>query len=284
MTSPLKFTIVTPSYRQLRWLKLCAASVEDQRDEVEVEHLIQDARSGPELADWVRSNTHARLFVESDSGMYDAINRGFQKATGDIVAWLNCDEQYFPGALAQVAAFFEAHPAIDVLFGDTVLIDEAGSLLSYRRAILPTPLHLRLSHRDALSCATFVRRSVIERGFWLNPEWKVVADAIWIADLLRAKVRMAVLPKPLAAFTLTRENLSQTNLAREESLRWREQSTSPWMRSLRLPMIVWHRLRKLFHGAYASRDFDTRLYTQSSNLARVSVSARNIPFSWPRLP
>ena len=93
MICPLKFTIVTPSFRQLNWLKLCAASVDDQQG-VEVEHLIQDAQSGPELAQWVRDHSRARLFVESDTGMYDAINRGFRKATGDIVAWLNCDEQY----------------------------------------------------------------------------------------------------------------------------------------------------------------------------------------------
>ena len=279
--SPLKFTIVTPSYRQLSWLKLCAASVDDQQG-VEVEHLIQDAQSGPELAQWVRAHPRARLFVESDSGMYDAINRGFQKATGDIVAWLNCDEQYLPGALAQVAAFFEAHPQVEVLFGDAVLIGEAGEPLSYRRAILPSLLHLRLSHRDALSCATFVRRSVIERGLLLRPEWKAIADGIWIADLLQARVRMAVWPEPRAAFTLTGENLSQSSLALEESDRWRRQSTRAWMRALRLPVVALHRLRKLLHGAYAKRDFATRLYTQSSPLARVPVSARNIPFTWPR--
>ena len=283
MTSPLKFSIVTPSYRQLRWLKLCVASVDDQEG-VEVEHLIQDAGTGPELEDWVRTHSRARLFVESDAGMYDALNRGLRKATGDIVAWLNCDEQYLPGALAKVAAFFEAHPQVEVLLGDADLIDEAGELLSYRRATLPSLLHLKLSHRDALSCATFVRRSVMERGLWLRPEWKAIADGIWIADLLQARVRMATWPEPLAAFTLMRENLSQSSLALEESERWRRQSTRAWIRALRLPVIALHRLRKLLHGAYVSRDFATRLYTQASPLARVPVSARKIPFTWPRPP
>ena len=50
--------------------------------------------------------------------MYDAINRGFARASGDIVCWLNSDEQYLEGTLAKVADYFETHPDIDVLFGD----------------------------------------------------------------------------------------------------------------------------------------------------------------------
>ncbi len=72
---PSRFPSITPSYKQLPWLKLCAASVADQKG-VSVEHIIQDAQSGPELEEWVRENTKAQLFVECDSGMYDAINRG----------------------------------------------------------------------------------------------------------------------------------------------------------------------------------------------------------------
>ena len=53
--------------------------------------------------------------------MYDAINRGFAKASGDILAWLNCDEQYLPGALAKVADHFARHPRTDILFGDIIL-------------------------------------------------------------------------------------------------------------------------------------------------------------------
>ena len=277
----MKFSIITPSYKQLRWLKLCLASVADQRG-VCLEHIIQDAQTGSDLEEWVRAHSEARLFVESDSGMYDAINRGFHRATGDIVAWLNCDEQYLPGALAKVAAFFEQNPRVDVLFGDAVLLSEEGALLSYRRAILPSLLHIQTSHLNTLSCATFVRRSVLERGLYLKPEWKAIADAVWVADMIKSRLRMAVLPEPLAAFTMTETNLGQSSLAFQESKRWQQQTTRPWQRALRAPVVFFHRIRKFWHGAYALRNFATEIYTHSSVSKRVRVSSEKLSFTWTR--
>src|SRR4051812_32476315 len=107
----MKFSIVTPSFRQLDWLQLCVASVGDQTG-VEVEHIVQDA--GTEgIGDFVQIGSHLRLFVEADAGMYDAINRGLRRATGQICAYLNSDEQYLPDALRKVAHVFAANPELD---------------------------------------------------------------------------------------------------------------------------------------------------------------------------
>src|SRR3954464_6365046 len=75
----MRFSIVTPSFRQLAWLKRAVRSVADQQG-VELEHIIQDAGTGPELEEWVRTHSAARLFVEKDRGMYDAVNRGLARA------------------------------------------------------------------------------------------------------------------------------------------------------------------------------------------------------------
>ncbi len=91
-----QISIVTPSFRPGPWLRLCMASVADQ-EAVTFEHIIQDAGSDDGTLDWLRAEPQVRTFVEKDGGMYDAINRGLQRATGDIVAYLNCDEQYLPG-------------------------------------------------------------------------------------------------------------------------------------------------------------------------------------------
>ena len=274
-------SIITPSYKQLHWLKLCVASVNDQQGPT-FEHIIQDAESGKALEEWVRCHSRAKLFVERDSGMYDAINRGFRKATGEIVAWLNCDEQYLPGALQKVVTFFERHPEIDVLFGDAVLLSEKGELLSYRRAILPSLSHIKLSHLNTLSCATFVRRSVIDRGLFLNPQWKAIADAVWVAEMLKARLHMAVLPEPLASFTMTDENLGQSSLAFQESERWCHETTCAGLRALRGWIILMHRIRKFFSGAYENRSLATEVYTHASPGVRVPVSAENLSFSWTR--
>lgn len=277
---PLKISVVTPSYKQLPWLKLCAASVADQRG-VTVEHIIQDAQTGPELEDWIRQNTRARLYVECDSGMYDAINRGFARATGDIICWLNSDEQYLEGTLAKVAHYFETHPEIDVLFGDALLISNNGTLISYRRTVQPNPRHIQVAHLNTLSCATFIRRSVLNQGFRLDTRWKAIADAVWVVSMLKAGISMAVLREPLAVFTITDKNLGQTGLAHSEVRIWQKETASESFLP-RLYFVVWHRLMKLISGAYWPRSLSTRLYTLASPQKRVALEAHHVGFSWPR--
>lgn len=282
-----EISIITPSYKQLRWLRLCAASVADQAG-VDAEHIIQDACSGPDLsawaAGWMAAHPGVRVFEEKDSGMYDAINRGFRRAEGEILAWLNCDEQYLPGALEKVRDFFHGHPGVDVVFGDALLVSESGELLSYRRAIRPSLLHTQLSHLSTLSCATFVRRSVTARGAalaGLDDRWKTIADGVWVAEMLKARLPMAVIPEPLAAFTILEGNLGQTEIARDERRRYLKE-TAASLEWLRGPVVAWHRVRKLLAGAYTKRDVATDLYTLDSPEKRRHVEAKGLSFFWAR--
>ena len=114
----MKFSIITPSFRGGQWLKLCLASVADQG--VELEHIVQDSCSDDGTQDWLPNDTRVKAFIEKDHGMYDAVNRGLRRSDGEILAYLNCDEQYLPGALCAVERFFAANPEVDVAFGDAV--------------------------------------------------------------------------------------------------------------------------------------------------------------------
>jgi glycosyltransferase involved in cell wall biosynthesis len=87
----VQFSIITPSFRNSRWLKLCIASVADQQD-VELEHIVQDSCSDDGTGDWLPQDRGVKAFIEKDGGMYDAVNRGYRRAQGDILAYLNCDE------------------------------------------------------------------------------------------------------------------------------------------------------------------------------------------------
>src|SRR5215218_4070462 len=107
------FSIITPSFRNSEWLKLCIASVADQG--VEHEHIVQDAGSDDGTLDWLPHEPRVKAYVEKDSGMYDAVNRGYRRATGDLLAYLNCDEQYLPGALAAVEHYFAGNPTVDIV-------------------------------------------------------------------------------------------------------------------------------------------------------------------------
>src|SRR5436853_5631702 len=190
-------SVVTPSYQQLDWLRLALASVADQEG-VDVEHIVQDGGSAgvddmfrEMVGSSAQPHQHARLFVEKDSGMYDAINRGLRRASGEICGYLNCDEQYLPGALSEVANYFTTHPEIGVVFGDAVLTDQQGSPIAYRRTILPRLQHVRLAHLNTLSSAMFFRRQLLDRGFYFDPALKDVGDGVWVEELLRNNIKMA---------------------------------------------------------------------------------------------
>jgi glycosyltransferase involved in cell wall biosynthesis len=272
-------SIVTPSFRQLQWLKLCAASIADQEG-VEHEHIVQDAGTGPELEEWARTIPRLSLHVEKDTGMYDAINRGLLRARGEICSYLNCDEQLLPSALARVASFFDAHPNVDVLFGDAILIDRNGKPISYRRVVLPTFSHVHYSHLNTQSCSMFFRRRLLNQGFLFDPNCQAISDGVWVEQLLLAGVRMATLCEPLAIFTFTGQNLGSTKASEEEAAQ-RRGAPSLMTRCRKVSAMVSHRLRKLFAGAYRSRKIDIEIYTLDSPTVRQRRYAAHVGFSWP---
>lgn len=286
------FTIVTPSFGQLPLLKLCVASVRDQVNGsgLSAEHLIQDANS-PGVEEFETELRHMSppadapkyrvdLVCETDDGMYDAINRGFRRADGEIVAWLNSDEQYLPGSLQKVKKFFAEHPDIDVVFGDALVADLSGKPIAYRRCVLPGALHTQLAQLGTFSCATFVRRRVLERGILPDPKLKAIADAKWIAEMKQIGVHMAVIPEALAVFLLTTANLGQSSLAKLEMLRWRKQAG--WIgHLLKWPTVAWYRLRKMLAGAYLPRSVETAFYLLDSPLHRAPCLARHLSHRWP---
>jgi glycosyltransferase involved in cell wall biosynthesis len=275
----LKFSIVTPSYKQLSWLKLCIASVADQEG-VSVEHIIQDAQSGPELEEWVRQNSKAQLYVERDAGMYDAINRGLKRAKGEICAYLNCDEQYFPGALARVADYFERHPEVDIVFGDGVLTDPVLKPLSYRRVVVPRLWHTMVRPLGVLSAAMFFRRKIVDDNILFDPAWKGMGDKVWLVTLLKRGYRLGILSEPLAVFALTGANLSFDKRVVDEHRRWDQQVPLP----IRLgkPLFQVHYMfEKWRHGAYSNRGIDSAWYTLDSLPKRQNFTQAQLGWNWP---
>ena len=253
------FSIVTPSFKQLDLLQRCAASVADQTGNFKVEHLIHDGLSGADFDSWAATQTFATCRSENDGGMYDAINRGFARATGDIVAWINCDEQYLPGTLSKVAEYFARHPQVDILFGDIVVVSPDGNPIGYRQAILPMPGHIRACFLSTFSAATFLRRKVIDQGHLLDIRYRAISDAVWIEELLCNGYRCGVLNEPLAVFTQTGSNLGQTPLSVEEGKQWRKITRAEGQMRKALWSTL-HRFRKLLAGAYRSREVNISIY------------------------
>jgi len=335
-------SVITPSFNQLDWLRLCVSSVRDQVDGVAndefrvpsgeikaddelrmasndvenplpatghtspivVEHIIQDAgtagiedfareigadffRNGQLIFSFSESQhssiSRYRIAVhcEADAGMYDAINRGLKKATGEFLSYLNCDEQYLPMALQSVAAWFLDNPDRDVLFADAVLLDDSGKALSYRRTVLPDKLHTRLCHLNTLTCSTFFRRSVIDRGHIFPERKKIIGDGVWVYGMLEAGVSMGNMKQPTSVFTFTGSNMSEIDKGTgSEQDMWLNEPGAP-PRWLRMPVSLFHRLKKMANGAYQQRTFDYAVFTLDSTQDRRAFKAHRLGALWP---
>ena len=279
----LKFSIVTPSFRNSAWLKLCIASVADQRPDVELEHIVQDSCSDDGTQDWLPQDPRVRAVIEKDQGMYDAVNRGYRRATGDILAYLNCDEQYLPGALAAVEKFFLANPGIEVLLAGSIVTDGDGNYLCHRHSMVPDPRQIWFRF-PVLTSGIFIRRQVIaQRGIFFDPKWRDLGDFHWVLALIHHQVPIAVSNEFTSAFADTGENMNlKPNAVREMA---ETQAMIPaWMRPLKLLWILGHRVRRIIHGHFNLRATRYAIYTKASPDRRVTFEVpRPTAIWWNRL-
>lgn len=216
----LKISIVTPSFNQGRFIGKCLESVCAQRGNFRVEHIVLDNCSTDETEQALAHyQTHhgdvdVRIFVEPDGGQTAAINKGFSLATGDIICWLNTDEWYEPEVLSSIAAFFNRHPEVDVVFGNCNFVDTSGQVVKRKREFFFSQSMLLYYGCYIPSCATFIRRTVIQSGLFLSPEFKVTMDFDWYVRIAKAGYRFAHMPVTLAIFTWHENNISSTFVER----------------------------------------------------------------------
>jgi glycosyltransferase involved in cell wall biosynthesis len=278
----VKFSIVTPSFRNSQWLKLCVASVADQRD-VDAEHIVQDAGSDDGTLDWLTRDPRVQAHVEKDKGMYDAINRGLRRARGEVLAYLNCDEQYLPGALKHVSDFFARHPEVDIVFGACIVVDARGNYLCERRPLTPRLFHIWASgNLGFLTAATFMRRRVIDiRKLFFNPELRDVGDAEWALRVVKAGLSTAVLPEFLSVFTETGNNVGAGASTAKERRAF-VASAPRWARLLAPLLVLRFRLRRWRANHYQCKPHDYSIYTLDNPDCRKTFHVANPTFRWAR--
>jgi len=274
----MNFSIITPSFRNSNWLKLCIASVADQTG-VMLEHIVQDSCSDDDTKNWLPNERRVKAFIEKDSGMYDAVNRGFRRAQGDILAYLNCDEQYLPGALKRVHEFFEANPKIEVVYTDCIVIDSDGNYICHRPSLLPKKSSMWIRF-PVLTCGIFIRRSVIhKRGILFDTQWRDLGDYWWVRELVLRGVPMTVLPELTSIFTDTGDNMNlKANARREANEKWK---VVPRLIKLLRPYFVLEtRVRLAMRAASQRKPFDYSIFTTASPTKRLNFHAAQPTTFW----
>jgi len=119
-----KISIVTPVYNNAPYIENCIKSVLNQ-DYAHLEYIIIDGGSTDGTVEIIEKYTNqlAYFVSEKDRGQSHALNKGFARATGDIFAWLNADEQYLPGTLHDVGRAFTSHLGLDFFYGNRIIVN-----------------------------------------------------------------------------------------------------------------------------------------------------------------
>ncbi len=212
MTFPT-FSVITPSLNSEEFIEDAILSVSHQPG-VAAEHIVMDGASTDNTLAVVKRYSEVQCISEHDRGQSEAINKGFLRATGDLVGWLNADDYYLPGGLEAIACAAQLHPEADVIYGDCVFVDSAGKIV--RSKVEHDFDHSVLMYFGCYipSTATFFRRRIIDAGVLLDCDYRVCMDFEYFARLAHAGYRFCYVPQFIAAFRWHGSNVSLKQLAR----------------------------------------------------------------------
>jgi hypothetical protein len=255
---PPLITVVTPSFGQAAFLERTLRSVLDQ-DYPRLEYIVQDggSRDGTIAILERYRDRLARCVSAPDRGQADAINRGFAGTTGEVMGYLNSDDLLLPGTLHAVAAAFERHPEVDVIYGHRVVIDEEDREIG--RWVLPTHDDDVLSWADYVPQETlFWRRRIWERaGARMDESFRFALDWDLLLRFRDAGARFLRLPRFLGCFRVhaaqkTSAQMEAVGLAEMARLRERchgrpvvSAEIHPHLRSYLGRHLVLHKLYRL---------------------------------------
>jgi GT2 family glycosyltransferase len=228
VAQPPSIAIVTPSFKQAKFIERTIRSVLDQ-SYPNLEYHVQDGGSEDGTKEILEryADRLARWESRADRGQAQAINLGFAKTSGEIMAWLNSDDILLPGALAYVAAYFNQHPGIDVVYGHRILIDESDQEIG--RWVMPAHDDEVLSWADYIPQETlFWRRRIWDKaGGQVDESFRFAMDWDLLVRFRAAGAVFHPLPRFLGAFRIhpqqkTSAEISDIGFAEMSRIRERE--------------------------------------------------------------
>jgi glycosyltransferase involved in cell wall biosynthesis len=218
-----KISVITPSFNSIHTIRDTIESVRTQ-DYQNWEHLVIDGGSKDGTVELLKEYPHLLWVSEKDEGHYHAMNKGIERATGEVVTILNADDCHRPGALRHVAKGFQAHPEWDGLFGDIVYVDAEGREIYRREEAFYDYDVLRFAVGYIIHQTLFVRKSVHDRlGLYRHKDFLNCCDYEFILRLGQAECRIGHVPELLVNYRYHEHGQSADlritrNMARESAI------------------------------------------------------------------
>lgn len=173
-------SIITPSYNQGKFIEETIQSVLTQ-DYPYIEYIVVDGGSTDNTLEILKKyRDRLKWISEPDRGQSDALNKGFAMAQGDILAWLNSDDTYLPGAISKIVNYIREHPSANLVYGRTLLIDETGKVVGVAET---GPADYEKLAVLNLICqpSTFFRKEAWDEAGGVNPQLRYTMDHdLWI--------------------------------------------------------------------------------------------------------
>ena len=217
-------SIVTPSYNQAQFLEETILSVLSQ-DYPSIEYLIIDGDSTDGSVEIIRKyeDRLAYWVSEPDQGQSQAINKGFQRANGEILAWMNSDDVYCPGAMRAAVDFLRLHPDVALVYGRAELIDGDGAtLLPIPWEDFDVPTCITRQRYPIPQPAAFFRREAVQRVGLLDERLHYCLDWDYWIRIGMAGLKVSKIPQTLARCRLHRDSKTVGELLKpnEEMVAW----------------------------------------------------------------
>ena len=239
-------SIITPSFNQAPFLEETIQSVLSQ-DYPKIEYWIIDGGSTDGSLEIIQryADRMAGWISEPDQGQTDAINKGFGRAKGQILAWLNSDDTYLPYAVSEAVAYLTAHPEAGMVYGDANLIDQQGDVIGRFPARQTDYSRLRNGYVHIPQQAAFFRADLWHQVGPLDPGFYFAMDY----DLWVRLARLAPLhynPKLWANFRLHASGKSVISDDRcwPEMLRVHFREGGSWLS----PLVFKAKIRPIIYG------------------------------------